>query len=46
MPPKKSDSSILIFHSLRVFMTLSWEGADLAVTRAILTGHSARGKLC
>ena len=46
IPPKKRDSSTLIFHSLRVLITLSWEGLDLAVTSAILIGHSFLGKLC
>ena len=44
MPPKNSDSSILTPHSLNVFITLLSEGADLAVTSAVLIGHSLIAK--
>ena len=40
IPPKNKDSSILTPHSLNVLITLLSEGADLAVTNAVLIGHS------
>ena len=44
MPPKNRDSSILTPHSLSVLMTLLSDGADLAVTRAVLIGQSLISK--
>ena len=40
IPPKNKDSSILTPHSLKVLITLLSDGADLAVTNAVLIGHS------
>ena len=44
MPPKNNDSSILTPHSRKVLITLLSDGADLAVTRAVLIGHSLISK--
>jgi len=39
IPPKNKDSSILTPHSLNVLITLLSDGADRAVTRAVLIGQ-------
>ena len=39
IPPRNRDSSILTPHFLKVLITLLSEGADLAVTNAVLIGH-------
>ena len=40
IPPKNNDSSIRTPQSLKVFITLLSDGADLAVIKAVLIGHS------
>ena len=44
-PPRKNDSSIRIPHSRIVWITLLCDGADLAVTRAVLIGLFSSGKV-
>ena len=39
IPPKKRDSSILTPHFLKVLITRLCDGADLAVTSAVLIGE-------
>ena len=44
IPPKNKDSSILTPHSLKVLITLLSDGADRAVTRAVLIGQLSWSK--